>query len=42
MAVIIAKVIMIINDTGNNNNGDCVNIGTDSKKYDKIEIRKVK
>ena len=31
MAVIIAKVIMIINDTGNNDNGDSINIGTDLK-----------
>ena len=30
MAVIIAKVI-IINDTGNNKNGDSINIGTDLK-----------
>ena len=28
MAVIIAKVIIIINDTGNNKNGDSINIGT--------------
>ena len=34
MAVIIAKVIIIIiNDTGNNKNGDNINIGTD------LEIR---
>ena len=26
MAVIIAKVIIIINDTGNNKNGDSINI----------------
>ena len=32
MAVIIAKVIIIINDTGNNKNGDSINIGTDLKK----------
>ena len=32
MAVIIAKVIIIIiNDTGNNKNGDSINIGTDLK-----------
>ena len=31
MAVIIAKVITIINDTGNNKNGDSINIGTDLK-----------
>ena len=30
MAVIIAKVI-IINDTGNNKNGDSINTGTDLK-----------
>ena len=27
MAVVIAKVILIINDTGNNKNGDSINIG---------------
>ena len=31
MAVIIAKVIIIINDTGNYKNGDSINIGTDLK-----------
>ena len=31
MAVIIAKVIIIINDTGNNKNGDSINIGSDYK-----------
>ena len=31
MAAIIAKVIIIINDTGNNKNGDSINIGTDIK-----------
>ena len=31
MAVIIAKVIIIINDTVNNKNGDSINIGTDLK-----------
>ena len=31
MAVIIANVIIIINDTGNNKNGDSINIGTDLK-----------
>ena len=32
MAVIIAKVIIIIiNDTGNNKNGDSINTGTDLK-----------
>ena len=31
MAVIIAKVIIIINDTGNNINGDSINIGRDLK-----------
>ena len=31
MAVIIAKVIIIINDTANNKNGDSINIGTDLK-----------
>ena len=31
MAVIIAKVIIIINDTGNNKNSDSINIGTDLK-----------
>ena len=31
MAVIIAKVIIIINDTCNNKNGDSINIGTDLK-----------
>ena len=31
MAVIIAKVIIIINDTGNIKNGDTINIGTDLK-----------
>ena len=31
MAVIIAKVIIIINDAGNNKNGDSINIGTDLK-----------
>ena len=31
MAVIIAKVIIIINDTGNNKNGGSINIGRDSK-----------
>ena len=31
MAVIIAKVIIIINDTGNIANGDSINIGTDLK-----------
>ena len=31
MAVIIAKVIIIINDTGNNKNGDSINIGRDLK-----------
>ena len=32
MAVIIAKVIIIINDTGNDKNGDSINIDTDIKK----------
>ena len=31
MAVIIVKVIIMINDTGNNKNGDSINIGTDLK-----------
>ena len=31
MAVIIPKVIIIINDTGNNKNGDSINTGTDLK-----------
>ena len=31
MAVIIVKVIIIINDTGNNKNGGSINIGTDLK-----------
>ena len=31
MAVIIAKVIIIINDTGNNKKGDSINIGRDLK-----------
>ena len=31
MAVIIAKVIIIINDTDNNKNGDTINIGMDLK-----------
>ena len=31
MAVIIAKVIIIINDTGNNKSGDSINIGKDLK-----------
>ena len=31
MAVIIAKVIIIINDTGNNKNADSINIGTNLK-----------
>ena len=31
MAVIIAKVTIIINDRGNNKNGDSINIGTDLK-----------
>ena len=31
MAVIIAKVIIIINDTSNTKNGDSINIGTDLK-----------
>ena len=31
MAVIILKVIIIINDTGNNKNGDSINIDTDLK-----------
>ena len=31
MAVIIAKVIIIINDTGNNKNSDSINIGRDLK-----------
>ena len=31
MAVIIGKVIIIINDTGNNNNSDSINTGTDLK-----------
>ena len=31
MAVIIAKVIIIINDTGNNKSGDKINISTDLK-----------
>ena len=29
MAVIIAKVIILINDAGNNKNGYSINIGTD-------------
>ena len=33
MSVTITKVIIIIiNDTGNNKNGDSINIGTDLKK----------
>ena len=31
MAVIIAKVIIIINDTGNNKDSDSTDIGTDLK-----------
>ena len=31
MAVIIAKVIIITNDTGNNKNGDSINFGRDLK-----------
>ena len=31
MALIIAKVIIIINDTGNNKNGNSINIVTDLK-----------
>ena len=31
MVVIMAKVTIIINDTGNNKNGDSINIGTDVK-----------
>ena len=31
MAVMIAKVIIIINDPGNNKDGNCINIGTDLK-----------
>ena len=31
MAVIIAKVIITINDTGNNKNGNSINIGMDLK-----------
>ena len=31
MAVITAKVIIIINDIGNNKNGDSINIGGDLK-----------
>ena len=31
MAVIIVKVIIIINNTGNNKNGDSINIDTDLK-----------
>ena len=31
ISVVIAKLIIIINDTGNNKNGDSINIGTDLK-----------
>ena len=31
MAIIMAKVIIIINGTGNNKDGDSINIGTDLK-----------
>ena len=38
MAVIIAKVIIIINDTVNNKTGDSINIGTETCIYVYTEI----
>ena len=42
MEVMTAKVIIISNNNSNINSGDNINIGIELKKWNQIEIRKMK